>query len=198
MTLPNPIELLRSIYRNLDFSAVLDEFPEMDRDELKEFFRKLRSCLGDTPEARKEEPASAADGVVAEEVVLHSDGGSRGNPGPAGYGFAITDASGKELAKGMEYLGLKTNNVAEYEGVVAGIRAALGMNAKRIVVKSDSQLLVRQLQGRYRVRSANLKDLFKKTQELLSRFETWRAEHIPREENSLADALANEAMDKGA
>lgn len=198
MTLPAPKDLLRSVYRNLDFGAVLDEFPEMDRDELKIFFRDLSSRFPDSHEPEDTIPSAELGEGAAEEVALYFDGGSRGNPGPAGCGYVITSPQGLELARGKKYLGSQTNNVAEYEGLVAGIGAALRMGARRIAIKSDSQLVVFQLQGRYRVKAANLKPLYQQAKNLLSQFESWQVQHVYRAENSVADGLANEAMDKGA
>lgn len=200
MTLPAPKELLRSVYRNLDFGAVLDEFPEMDREDIKDFFRDIESRFPDSHEHEPEGTIRPEDhcGGAAEEVALYFDGGSRGNPGPAGCGYVIASPLGVELARGKKYLGNQTNNVAEYEGLVTGLNAALRMGAKRITIKSDSQLVVFQLQGRYRVKAANLKPLYEQAKALLSRFQSWQIQHVYRAENSLADGLANEAMDRGA
>ena len=127
--------------------------------------------------------------------ILFCDGASRGNPGPGAYGFVILD--GKEIiAKRGAVLGFVTNNIAEYQGLVRGLEKCLELGAKVITVKSDSELLVRQLNGQYKVRSPQLLPLFQTAKTLLGRFESALIQHIPRDENSLADALCNEALDK--
>ncbi len=132
---------------------------------------------------------------MADEIIVHTDGGSRGNPGPAAAGFVLTDSVGNKLdAKGF-YLGPTTNNVAEYTGVVKALQAALQLGAKRLTVFSDSELLVRQLNGEYKVKSDRIRPLFKKTVELLSEFEGWKLQHITRDKNKEADKLANRALD---
>ncbi len=130
-------------------------------------------------------------------VILHTDGGSRGNPGPAGYGLVLTDASGAVLLERGGFLGRATNNEAEYAGLCAGLKAALEAGAKELLIRSDSELLVRQINGAYKVKSRRLLPLFTEARGLLDRFASWRAEHVRREANSRADALANEAMGRG-
>lgn len=129
-------------------------------------------------------------------VIIHIDGGSRGNPGPAGAGIAIRDkADNSILYKGGVFLGKATNNVAEYSGLLAGLAAARDLNADRVELFSDSQLLVRQMIGEYRVKNAGLKPLHRRATDLADGFEQCTFHHIPREENTAADKLANMAMD---
>ncbi|GAG26253.1 unnamed protein product, partial [marine sediment metagenome] len=131
---------------------------------------------------------------MADEIIIHTDGGSRGNPGPAAAGFVLTDSVGSKLdAKGF-YLGPATNNVAEYTGIVKALQAALQLGAKRLTVFSDSELLVKQLNGEYKVKSDQIRPLFKKTVELLNEFEGWKLQHITRDKNKEADKLANRAL----
>lgn len=126
---------------------------------------------------------------------LHVDGASRGNPGEAGFGVHVTSADGEALAGLYGYLGRATNNVAEYQALLHGLRFALERGARDVRVYSDSELLVRQLAGRYRVKNPGLLPLFREAQSLLARFESVRVSHVPREENREADALANKAVD---
>jgi len=134
---------------------------------------------------------------VACSCRLFSDGASRGNPGPAGAGWVILDDQGRELAaKGM-FLGHCTNNVAEYRALLAGLREASSLGCRRLEVRLDSELIVRQLQGRYQVKHPKLKPLFAEAKVLLANFATWNAEHVPREQNRRADALANQGIDNG-
>ncbi|MDP6634052.1 MAG: ribonuclease HI family protein [Phycisphaerae bacterium] len=129
-------------------------------------------------------------------VVIHIDGGSRGNPGPAGAGVAIRDKSDNSiLYKGGVFLGNATNNVAEYSGLLTGLSAAKELKAASVELFSDSQLLVRQMTGEYRVKNAGLKPLHRRATELADSFENCTFHHIPREENTAADKLANMAMD---
>ena len=128
---------------------------------------------------------------------LHVDGASRGNPGEAGFGIHVTDAaSGSEVASLFGYIGQATNNVAEYQALLHGLRFALAKGAATVEVFSDSELLVRQLEGRYRVKNAGLLPLHREAQSLLARFSKARVAHVPRERNREADALANRAVDE--
>ena len=129
---------------------------------------------------------------------LHVDGASRGNPGEAGFGVHVTDAEGGEVAALYGYLGRATNNVAEYQALLHGLRFALARGAARVEVYSDSELLVRQIEGRYRVKSPGLQPLHREARSLLARFERARIAHVPRERNREADALANRAVDERA
>lgn len=126
---------------------------------------------------------------------LHTDGASRGNPGPAAIGFVLTDATGQVQAEESEVIGPATNNVAEYRAVIAGLAKAAAVGARSITVLSDSQLLVRQLQGIYKVRNENLQALYHQVQALARRFDAVNFQHIPREQNQRADELANLALD---
>ena len=130
-------------------------------------------------------------------LVLHCDGGSRGNPGPAGCGAVVTDEAGCVLAERGKFLGQATNNVAEYSGLIDGLNLCLELGGTDLLIQADSELLVRQLNGEYKVKNAGLKPLFSKAQQLLGRFAAWKAEHVRREFNCRADELANEAMDRG-
>jgi len=133
--------------------------------------------------------------------VVMVDGTARGNPGPAGCGAVIYDENGVVVKQLSRYLGHTTNNVAEYEGLLMGLEAALQLGRKRIVVQSDSELLVRQLNGRYRVKDEKLKVLFQRAMTLLRQFDSYRILHVGRELNKVADRLANQAIDdavKGA
>lgn len=127
---------------------------------------------------------------------LHVDGASRGNPGAAGFGVHVTAADGSEVAGLYGYLGTATNNVAEYQALLHGLRFALAQGAGAIEVYSDSELLVRQLEGRYRVKNPGLLPLHREARGLLARFASARVQHVPRERNREADALANRAVDE--
>ncbi len=129
--------------------------------------------------------------------TAHVDGGARGNPGPAGYGVAIQDASGHSVAELSEYLGHRTNNYAEYQGLIAALRYAAENGIKALKVISDSELMVRQMKGIYKVRNPDLRKLYDEAQQLVRRLEYFEIRHALREHNKTADRLANEAMDRG-
>jgi ribonuclease HI len=127
--------------------------------------------------------------------LLYCDGASRGNPGQASYGFAIIDPEGSPIVQVGRAIGRATNNDAEYAGLVAGLEAALDAGVRDLEVRLDSQLLVRQVLGQYRVKAPNLKPLHRRAVSLLTRFDHARVVHVPREQNALADSLANRALD---
>jgi ribonuclease HI len=127
--------------------------------------------------------------------VVYTDGASRGNPGRASYGAVVFDAEGRERHRISAFLGIATNNVAEYRGLIAGLEAALALGARRVEVRMDSELLVRQAIGRYRVKNPGLIPLHRRVLNLRSQFEEVVFRHVPREQNRLADALANQALD---
>jgi ribonuclease HI len=133
---------------------------------------------------------------LADEWLLMVDGAARGNPGDAGCGAVILDKNGTVVKELSRHLGHATNNVAEYEGLLMGLEALLGLGKKRICVQSDSQLLVRQLNGEYRVKDEKLRVLFHKAMSLLRQFDSYRILHVPRELNKLADRLANKGIDE--
>ena len=133
----------------------------------------------------------------AHYLVAHSDGGARGNPGPAGYGVVIQDQSGRRVAQLSEYLGHQTNNFAEYQGLIAALEYALQHGPKALKLISDSELLVRQIKGIYKVKNATLQDLHGLAKELIAQLDWFSIGHALREHNTEADRLANEAMDKG-
>jgi ribonuclease HI len=129
------------------------------------------------------------------EVVVWTDGGARGNPGPAGYGVVVTTPAGEVLAELAEGIGWATNNVAEYRGVIAGLRRAKELGARRARVRADSLLVVNQQKGLWKVKNADLRPLAEEAALLVRGFERVIWEHVPRERNRRADALANRAMD---
>ncbi len=124
------------------------------------------------------------------------DGGSRGNPGPASYGVVIRDPRGEIVARLKKYIGRTTNNVAEYYGLIAALDYAQSNNIRALRIESDSELMVKQMRGQYKVKSEDLKPLFERAKKMSQTFATFRIEHIYREQNQEADALANEAMDE--
>lgn len=139
---------------------------------------------------------STPEAAVAAHTA-HVDGGARGNPGPAGYGVAIEDAAGRPVAELSEYLGHHTNNYAEYQALLAALRYAAEKEITALKVVSDSELMVRQMKGIYKVRHPELRKLYDQAQQLVRRLEHFEIRHALREHNKTADRLANEAMDRG-
>jgi ribonuclease HI len=131
-----------------------------------------------------------------EPTIFFIDGGSRGNPGPAGYGVAVKNAVGDTIDSLSEYLGVVTNNVAEYSGLLAALEYAIRHHLSFVRIFSDSELLVRQMTGRYRVKSPDLLPLFNRAQSMAAQIPRLEIDHVRRELNAAADALANEAMDR--
>ena len=132
---------------------------------------------------------------------IFCDGGSRGNPGPAGIGAVVLDPScepPRVLATVSETIGIATNNVAEYQALISGLEAAVEFGAHRMEVRADSQLLIRQLEGRYRVKNAGLQPLYRRAMELLRDYAEVDLQHVYREDNTEADALVNAALDAAA
>jgi len=131
-------------------------------------------------------------------LVAHTDGGARGNPGPAGYGVVIHDSSGQKVAGLSQYLGRQTNNFAEYQALIAALEYAIEHGPKALKVISDSELLVRQIKGIYKVKEPTLRDLHARASQLISKLDWFSIEHVLRGHNRDADELANQAMDKGS
>lgn len=128
------------------------------------------------------------------EIVAYIDGASRGNPGPAAAGFILSDSAGKQIQAKAFFLGQTTNNVAEYTAIVKALEAVKQTGAKQLIVYSDSELLAKQINGEYKVKSEQIRPLFQQTIDLLSELENWKVRHIPREKNKEADKLVNQAL----
>lgn len=130
-----------------------------------------------------------------DRVTLFADGGSRGNPGPSAFGAVLYDEAGAVVGEIAEYIGVSTNNVAEWSGLIAGLEKAVALGVAAVSVRLDSELVVRQLSGQYRVKDAKLVPLAAKAQRLLRHFKETDVAHVRREQNKAADALVNQALD---
>ena len=128
-------------------------------------------------------------------IIAWADGASRGNPGPAAYGYVLTDEQGRELERGGEAIGRTTNNVAEYRGAAAAVQAARRLGATAIELRLDSELVVMQVEGRYRVRNKRLRPLYAELMAAIEGVAEFAIRHVPREENAEADEAANAALD---
>jgi ribonuclease HI len=140
-------------------------------------------------------PAGGPAPAAPVTLILQFDGGSRGNPGPAGIGVTLTDVGGKPVYELGEFLGRCTNNVAEYTALVRGLGAARSIGARKVLVRSDSELVVRQMNGQYKVKSPDLKPLYQQAVDLIAAIGDVKVSHVFREGNTRADKLANLAMD---
>jgi len=135
---------------------------------------------------------------MKETITINFDGGSRGNPGPAGVGIVLSAEDGTPLITRGKFIGTATNNVAEYMALILGLREAAKLGAKKVLIRGDSELIIKQMRGDYRVKNPALKQLFDQAQTLAGGFDSITFEHNLRHHNSLADRLANLAMDRRA
>jgi len=130
------------------------------------------------------------------ELIAYTDGASRGNPGPSGYGVVIQDAQGTTLETLSQFVGEATNNVAEYRALLAALEYAVSRQIRRLKIYCDSELVARQMQGRYRVQSLALKPLYERARQLAGQISHFSIEYLPREQNRQADLLANKALNE--
>src|ERR1700721_1285579 len=133
----------------------------------------------------------------SDAIVAYCDGGSRGNPGPGGFGVYIQDSTGKVLAELSQYLGKQTNNFAEYSALLAALEFAIAQGHRSLRVVSDSELMVKQMKGQYRVNSPELRPLYEQARQRVPKLDHFQIQHVLREKNRHADRLANLAMDRG-
>jgi len=188
-----PAQLLLAIAEHEALEKARAALPGLTREAAQKLLRGAASQLQQEPPAVPPAAKEAAPGRV---VRVYSDGAARGNPGPAGAGAVLTDENGKVIARLGRFLGKQTNNVAEYQGLILGLTHALQLGYRNVEVRADSQLLVRQLKGEYAVKHAGLKPLHAEAIRLLRGFDHAEIQHLPREENALADEMSNRAIDE--
>jgi len=188
-----PAQLLLAIAEHESLEKTRALFPGLTRDGAQKLLRGAALQLQQQELPLTEPPRPAPSGRL---VRVYSDGAARGNPGPAGAGAVLTDANGAVIAQLGRYLGTRTNNVAEYEGLLLGLKHARELGYRNVEVRADSQLLIRQLKGEYAVRHAGLKPLHAEALRLLHGFDKYDLQHVPREENALADEMSNRAIDE--
>lgn len=190
--LPSEKKILRHLSETLSVTQTLKRFPSLTPQYLQEVLQRS----ADRAEEDHTLPPPDLSPDESPEFCIHADGGSRGNPGEAGAGAVISDSRGRTLKELKIYLGIASNNEAEYQAAILALERALELGAKRVTLFLDSELVVRQLRGEYRVREPRLKPLHQKARETLNRFSQYSILSIPREENRRADQLANEAIDQ--
>ncbi|WP_342375709.1 ribonuclease HI family protein [Myxococcus stipitatus] len=203
---PSIVDILRHIAREEPLSSTVRTFRGLTRERLGQLLDEAATRLDPAPKAEdRAAAASPSSADLAERplpsetlgrVRVYSDGAARGNPGPAGAGAVVTDTEGQVLARLGRFLGTQTNNTAEYQGLLLGLRHAKSLGAREVDVYADSELLIRQLGGQYQVKSATLKPLFDEARKLLATFARVRLHHIPRAKNGEADAMSNRAIDE--
>jgi len=194
--------LLLALAENLDLKKSIKKL-DITMDEARELLLGL--VRAKRPRPRKTPSKAAVPGGISvgtcpsskggNAYELYVDGGSRGNPGPSGAGAVIKGPDGTVVKRLKKRLGMGTNNRAEYMALIMGVEAARKLGAERLHIYADSELMVRQISGRYKVKSPILQPLYKRARGLLSFFDVYKITHIPRALNSEADGLANEAMD---
>jgi ribonuclease HI len=190
--LPSEKKVLQHLSETLSITKTLKRFPSLTPKYLQEVLQRCADRAGEDPKL----PPPNLDPGEPPEFCIHADGGSRGNPGEAGAGAVISDSRGRTLKELKVYLGIASNNEAEYQAAILALERALEFGVRRVTLFLDSELVVRQLRGEYRVREPRLKSLHQKARETLNRFSQYSILSIPREENRRADQLANEAIDQ--
>jgi ribonuclease HI len=178
-------DVLLALAQSLDIDRTIEEHGLHEQD-LKIILTRAAVALG---------PCEDEDAPDPGPYDISVDGASRGNPGPAGAGFVIR-RDGRLVEGQAQYLGRTTNNQAEYNALVLSLRRAQELEVRKVVVRSDSELMVRQINGQYQVKNEGLKPLFAEARKLIRGFESFSISHVPREENAEADSLANRAIDE--
>jgi len=182
--------VLRFIGQEEPLVSTLGAFPQLDRTRLKRILERAAMLVSGLPMVEE---------VVAptiSRVRLYSDGAARGNPGLAGAGAVLVEPSGQVVDRLGKFLGTQTNNFAEYMGLLLGLRRAKELGVREVEVFADSELMIRQLGGRYQVKSASLRPLYEEALKLLNNFERVKLVHVPREMNRAADEMSNQAIDE--
>jgi ribonuclease HI len=189
-------QIAQLIRKHLDVERLLAEHPELTRQELTAFW--VRHALNDLTPADRTGDLFAEGAAAGRPLVARCDGASRGNPGPAAIGVLLLEPNGTPIRRLGERIGTTTNNVAEYQAVIRAAQEALRLGARRLTLLLDSELLVFQLRGVYRVKAPHLRPYHERALAVLGQVGQWEVRHVPREENAAADELANEALDSGS
>ncbi len=186
--------IIRTLADKLLDSTLEELFPGIPPTAVRDVMRGKSKVAG--PPARQQNLFTAPATDSDPSCKLFTDGASRGNPGEAGAGIVLLDDNNREVAARSLYLGQCTNNVAEYEALLLGLETANQLGCKRLSIFMDSQLIVRQVRGQYKVKNAGLKPLFDKGKTMLADFDNWSIDHVPRAQNKRADELANRGIDE--
>lgn len=194
----SPQEIAAIIFRYIDMEKLHRENPIVTKEMILSFLNNISAVKSreKTTDTHKlsQGPQKSKQKEHA-ELIIHTDGASRGNPGMAGIGVAIFDKDYNVIDELCEFIGESTNNVAEYKAMILAAKKAISCNAKKVTFKTDSELLVRQLNNTYRVKNPGLLPLYKELMTLLDKISKWHIQHVRREENICADTLANKGVD---
>ncbi|MDO8141968.1 MAG: ribonuclease HI family protein [Candidatus Brocadiales bacterium] len=194
----SPQEFVTLISKYLDTERLIRENPSVTKEMidalLQEIFRTKQGKESPDTRLPHHETARHKQKDIS-ELIIHTDGASRGNPGKAGIGVAIFDKDHRLIEEACKFIGESTNNVAEYQAMILAAQKAITYHARKVIFKADSELLVRQLNGAYRVKSQNILPLYRELTILLGKIPEWKVQHVRREENACADNLANQGID---
>lgn len=205
---PDKAQILRTLAERLPDSLLHELFPENSPRDIRQIIRRavgkdeqqdvFQHSTGqqENAEINVQQTHLPFSGIQATACSLYTDGASRGNPGDAGAGIVLYDDQGNELLTRSSYLGKCTNNAAEYQALIEGLQCAGEAGCRKLHIFLDSELIVRQVQGIYKVKNAQLKPLFNQVADLLDSFQSWDIRHVPREKNARADELANKGIDE--
>lgn len=182
----NKSEILQSLAETLSFAKTLQHFPGLTHKKIEELLLEASASF---------EKAPSKIGLNTDKLTFYIDGASRGNPGKAAIGVVIMNGDGHPIDEIKRYIGETTNNMAEYQALIEALTEGKRLKGREIHVFSDSELLVRQINGVYKVKDSKLLDLYKEAKRLISGFKEFKIDHIVREKNSQADSLANQALD---
>jgi ribonuclease HI len=190
-------ELLVLIHKGIDIEKLKEQDKAITKKRVDKLFQGIINYIvkDDLAVSEKEITDTLNIKKEADLIVVNVDGASKGNPGESGIGVAIFDKDSNLINEACDYLGVATNNIAEYKALIFGIKLSIEYNAKRVLFKSDSELMVKQIKGEYKVKNAQLKLLFTEAQSLLKKLPNWKIMHVPREENKEADLLANKGVE---
>ncbi len=189
-------DILLALAERLPEEVLLELLPGIEPKTIRNLIRSLAAGVPSSGRPKQKNHSGGNSLPPATPYCsLHTDGASRGNPGEAGAGAVLTGPDGAELATRSIYLGKCTNNVAEYQALIAGLELAERSGCDQLHIRLDSELIVRQIQGSYTVRNEQLKPLFEKVKKQLAKLRKWDVRHVRREENIRADELANRGID---
>jgi len=194
----SPQKLVTLISKYLDKEKLVKENPSVTNEMVDALLRDIiLSNEGKEPDDNHQphHDTTRHKQKNVTDLIIHTDGASRGNPGKAGIGVAIFDKDYRLIEEACKFIGESTNNVAEYQAMILAAQKAITYHARRVTFKTDSELLVRQLNGAYRVKNQNILPLYYELTILLGKIPEWKIQHVRREENVCADALANQGID---
>jgi ribonuclease HI len=194
-------EILRFIAEREPLKETLQHHKSLTRESLRAVLGRAAAALESSPSQSLTESGphswQAGPGTsAANRIRVYSDGAARGNPGPAGAGAVLVEPNGRVVERLGKFLGVQTNNYAEYMGLLLGLKRAKEMGIQEVEVFADSELMIRQLGGRYQVKSPSLRPLYEEVLELLNEFRRFKLVHVPREMNAAADEMSNKAIDE--